>query len=429
MKWMPPVREAAILLPLLALLPVDDAWAESEFEIGYRHTYTDNIDLVEEDETSDVIRAPYVGFGWDKESSALTATLDGRFEYQDYREDTTADDTVGELSAVVDWRLIPERLSMRFEDRYEQVRFDSLDPLSPDNTEDANTFIVGPDLYFDPSPVDRLTFGARYGETTFERSTDSERFAYGSTWSHRLNSINEMLVHIERQEVTYTEVDENAVDYMIDEIALGWIHRLARGDLQLTVGGRRFDPDSGKTLERGFALLNWKYTPTRRTEFDFRAESGLTDAGGRLLDRNQPTVQLPSPDAFVSNDIVTLSQIQGRLLRRGALVDVTLGLRATEEDFNISNLDSESYGATFGIEYPLTPADRLEWTVGVAVTEYVLIDRTDDDLVSTLRLRHQFGRQLFGEVGIAYLERESTTAFSSYEENRAFLAAGYRWGN
>ncbi|WP_067561409.1 outer membrane beta-barrel protein [Halofilum ochraceum] len=417
------------LLAILAVFPAL-GFAQTNVEIGFRLESTDNIGLTEENEQSDLARTPYMNFDWSTASRALTAGIEGNLEYRDYRDDATTDGTAGDLSAVADLHLIEDRLDFRFENRFQQVRTEELDPQTPDNIEDVNTFTMGPDLRFDPSPVDQLTFGARYGNTYFERGNDSERWALGAMWSHRLSTLNEVAVNIQRQDVEFTEFSGDPLDYTLDEIGIGGTHRLARGSVSLTGGQRRIEQENGNWIERGFARFDWAYKPTRRTEFDLTAETGLTDTGVRLLGRNAQTVELPAADAFDNDDIVILSEVQARLIRRGAKLDVTLGGLVAEEDFKTGNLqlDRERFGGSLGIEYPLTPVDRVEWLIRGERTDYLLLNRRDDDWTTSIRLRHLLGRNMFVEGGYLYWERDSSAAGSSFEENRVFLAAGYRWG-
>lgn len=402
--------------------------AETEVEIGFRLEHSDNVNLSEANEQSDTARVPYIDLGWSSDSPRLSARIDGNLQYVDYRDDTNSDDTAGEVSAVADIHLIENHLDYHIENRYQQIRTDELDPATPDNTEDVNTFVMGPELGFDPSPVDRISLGVRYGETTFERGNDTERWGYGAIWSHRLSVLNEFTVSAQRQDVEFTEFSGNPLDYTLDEVGVGGTHRLARGEVSLTVGQRWIEQANGNELDRGFARFDWNYTPTRRTEFDLRAETGLTDSGVRLLSRDADTIELPAGDAFNSEDILTLSEVQARLVRRGANLDVTLAGVVSEEDFATSDLDREIYGASLGVEYPLTPVDRLSWTVRGERTEYVLINRSDDDILTTISLRHLVGRNIFTEGGYRYWQRDSSDDGSSFEENRIFLAVGYRWG-
>lgn len=417
-------------LPLLGvlLLCTDSIMAETEVEVGFRLESSDNVDLSETDERSDTARVPYIELGWISDSRALTARVDGNLEYVDYRDETTPDDTVGEVSAIADIHLIENHLDYRIENRFQQVRTDELDPATPENTENANTFIMGPELGLDLSPVDRFSLGVRYGETTFERGNDTERWAYGAIWSHRLSTLNEFAVNAQRQDVEFTEFSGDPLDYTLDEVGLSGTHRLARGEVSLTVGQRWIEQDNGNELDRGFARFDWNYTPTRRTEFDLSAETGLTESGVRLLSRNADTIELPDGDAFNSEDILTLSEVQARLIRRGANLDVTLAGLVSEEDFATSDRDRETYAATLALDYPLTPVDRLSWSVRGERTEYVLINRSDDDISTAISLRHFFGRNTFAEGGYRYWQRESSEDGRSFEENRVFLAVGYRWG-
>ena len=419
------LRGVLLVAPLLVAVSVS---AQTNVEIGFRLENSDNIDLTETNEQTNTLSVPYIDLAWQTDSRALTARIDGNLEYQSYSDDRNEDDIVGEISAIADVHLIEDRLDFNIENRFQQVRFEELDPETPENTEDTNTFVMGPELWFNPSPVDRLSFGVRYGNTYFERGNDSERWAYGTVWSHRLSTLNEMALNVQRQEVEFTEFSGDPLDYTIDEIGLGFTHRLARGEVSLTGGGRRIEQKNGNELQRGFARFDWSYTPTRRTEFDMRAETGLTDSGVRLLGRNEPTVELPTSDAFNSDDILILSEVQAQVVRRGAKLDVTLGGRATDEDFATSNRDRESYGVNLGLEYPLTPVDRLDWSIRGARTDYLQINRRDDDVLTAIRLRHLMGRNLFVEGGYRFWTRDSSNDGSSFDENRVFAAVGYRWG-
>lgn len=422
-------RFAASWLLSVLLLCSGAVVAETDVEIGFRLENSDNVDLLEENERSDTARIPYIDLEWTSDSRSLSASIDANLEYVDYRDDTTPDDTVGELSAIADIHLIENHLDYHIENRFQQVRTDELDPQTPENTDDVNTFIMGPELGFDPSPVDRVSFGARYGETKFERGNDTERQAYGAIWSHRLSTLNEIAVNAQRQDVEFTEFSGNPLDYTLDEVGIGGTHRLARGEVTLTVGQRWIEQDNGQELDRGFARFDWSYVPTRRTEFDLRAETGLTDSGVRLLSRNAETIQLQAGDAFNSDDILTLSEVGARLARRGANLDVTLTGLVSEEDFATSDLDRDTYAANIRFEYALTPRNRLDWSIRGARTEYVLINRSDDDISTVLSLRHLLGRNLFAEGGYRFWQRDSSEDGSSFEENRVFLAVGYRWGD
>ncbi len=175
--------------------------AEKEVEIGFRLEHSDNVDLSEGNEESDTAGVPYIEFEWTNASRGLTAQIDGNLEYVDYRDETNPDDTLGEVSAVADFHLIENHLDYHIENRFQQIRTDELDPATPENTENVNTFIMGPDLGFDPSPVDRVSLGIRYGETTYERDNDTERWAYGAIWTHQMSPLNEVAVNAQRQEV------------------------------------------------------------------------------------------------------------------------------------------------------------------------------------------------------------------------------------
>lgn len=422
-----PLAGALRMFMVLVSVPVVGV-AETNVEIGFRLESSDNVDLVEDDEESDLARSPYIDFDWTTASRALTAGIEGNLEYRDYRDDASADGTLGYLSAVADLHLIEDRLDFHVENRFQQVRSEELDPQTPDNIENVNTFTMGPDLRFAPSPVDQITFGARYGDTYFERGNDSERRALGAIWSHRLSPLNEIALNAQRQEVEFVEFSGDPLDYTLDEIGIGGTHRLARGEVSLTGGQRRIEQDGGQVLERGFARFDLTYTQTRHTEFGLSAQTGLTDSGVRLLGRNTPTVELPGVDAFNSDDILTLSEVQARLVRTGPKLDVTLGAVASEEDFLTSNLDRERYGGSLTVEYPLTPVDHLEWSLRGERTDYQLINRRDDDVTTGIRLRHLLGRSMFVEGGYLYWQRDSSAQGSSFEENRVFVSVGYRWG-
>jgi hypothetical protein len=416
----------------LAVALVPTSRAELDAVTGVRASASDNVNLEANDPDSDVLLAPFVELEWLRESPDLDASADADLSYVTYLDDTNEDRVVGSASVVGDWHIVPERLNLHVENRFGQSRRDELATPSPDNTEDVNIFSIGPDVMFDLSSVDEVTFSARYGQSYYEDEADTERVGGGVRLSHEFSSITRGAISLRRQEVEYTEpaqqADVDIEDYTIDEAGVGLERLLPRGRTDLTVGQRRLEEADGETLEEPFARLSLAYEAGPRTRLRLDAEHGLSGGAGRVLGDTGASIELPDGTGGLANEIAVESDLRASLERGRERTSYRIGVRARELDFeDPGEVDQERVGATLTATYPVSALIEARGRLAFTRTDYVARDRTDDIAVVRARLRYLLTRRYYTEAGYQYRRQSSTNAGRDYDENRVFVSIAYRW--
>ena len=144
-------RPARALLPLaLALALAQPAAATTvftyELDAGLRHE--DNVTLSEDDPEADTMLFGSVRFVALHDTPRLELRARGNVRYVNYLGDTYPDELRGELSAQLDWTILPNRLHWVVEDYASRQEVDVLGRPDPSNQQQVNVFLTGPTFLF-----------------------------------------------------------------------------------------------------------------------------------------------------------------------------------------------------------------------------------------------------------------------------------------
>ena len=158
---------------------------------------------------SDTIGTVGVEGGLYRDSGRLRADLDGGLRFEDYLKGTYKSHVLGRMVGLVSYAILPEHLVWVAEDSYGQAVANSFLPTTPQNRINVNTFSTGPDGNVTLGQGNRLTFGARYGQSNFQRNpvaqVDDRRYSGKAGFLHALSPNSLVSLNVATTKVDYLD--------------------------------------------------------------------------------------------------------------------------------------------------------------------------------------------------------------------------------
>lgn len=403
---------------------------QADFGAGYSLVMSDNITRTPDGE-SEWINIGRGIFSLRELSDELDARLFSQLELRHYVQDTFDEDLLLALDGAATWTIAPRRLSLTVEDVYTQVAIDPRGVMTPTNRQEANAFSVGPNVFADLSPVDRLEAGARFGYLYYETSPDSSRYSGFVRLLHDLSPITSVSLNYEPSQVDYRSNALSSSDYTRHDAFVGL--RTTLFDFGVSVDGgqtlieREGREDADGTLAR--AALTRRMNST--TSMDLAASRVFSDAGTDLLNIN-PAVDGPFPAP------VTPAEFAESGIYRGDNFDWTFRHQRLYEDdrayvfWRELEYDTAPFlsrrirGGAIDVGYDYTATLSGSLFADYAKTDYLNAPRTDEDRGIGARAVYRIRRAVFLTAEGRWSERDSTLGSQNYDELRAIVTIMYR---
>ncbi|KAF1710001.1 hypothetical protein CSC70_10020 [Pseudoxanthomonas kalamensis DSM 18571] len=430
----------AIFGALVATFPAVSSAARLDYELSMRYMHSDNIALVQ-DNVSENILSPQVRFRFTEESSAVTADFSGAVQYLDYLDDTFDDDARGEFSGDLEWKIVPERITLYARDTLSEQSVDSLAAFTPGNQQQINVFEGGP------------TFLARFNETTQGQldlryinswaeeteSLNSDRYNIAARMTHLLSETSSLALNAEAGNTEYDNISE-LYNYKRYDLYATYQSELAKLELSVDAGYSRLEPEDSESfssaLFRGY--LRWKATARSSLggNFDYQFGDSSQDlirrvgAPGTLpgpVDPNSPIIGEPDnpnlqiiPDTFRQERVSLTYEYTGERLRLLAEPYYEQLRYLRDDTFDV---DSQGFGIS-GL-YNLRPRLDLTFVAQHNDREFVTSDRSDSDLITGAGLAYRFTRHWGAQFDYRYRKRNSSVGGQDYVENLVVLSISY----
>jgi hypothetical protein len=143
-------RAVAGRLAVAALLaaPFAANAADVAYEANVAVGHSDNVGRTATNEIDETIASAGLEFSVGQFGPRLQADLTGNFAYYDYLDDTFDSELMGSFSGNALLNFVPERFTWMIADNFGQVLSDPFQPATPDNRENINHLMTGPDLMF-----------------------------------------------------------------------------------------------------------------------------------------------------------------------------------------------------------------------------------------------------------------------------------------
>lgn len=403
---------------------VDIGW-----QLGAGLEYTDNAELVETDAQSDVVRSALAGLSVTESAPALELEWLSTVEHDDYQDNVVSDNTRLQSFLSADWRIRPRTLTWVVRDRFEQVREQSLETFTPDNRQDANGFVTGPDMEFGLGGSNFLRLGARYGDYYFESTDeDNQRYAGAVGVGRRVSPVTELSLNARSEHVDYDVETTTQEDYDRNDYYLRVVRTLPDGTLTADLGYTTVERETLDDVRGPLAAIELIQRLSTFSEWGVALNAGPTDLGATLITASDEPLTASPSGVLVTGDVgyerraqTFVSSITGR-----RTFDVRLF--AAEEDYDDSDVDRTRWGGSAGVGVQITPGQRVAVDASGERLRYPELDRVDNDYEGRVSFTQEVGSAVEITLAAGRTERDSTVAGASFEENTVMLSLLYVQG-
>jgi hypothetical protein len=420
---------ALTVASLLAATSV--ASAEINYEVGLAYGHSDNIRRVSVGEESEDIAAGTFKLSIDQRGPRLNADLIADLAYNKYLNDTYSSEVVGNFAGSAVFAIVPERLQWVIADNFGQVLSDPFMPATPDNRENINYLVTGPDFTLALGAQSRLRLGAKYIATEYERQRlDSEGYRGELALIRVLSSRSSVSLNARVAQVEYERAELDA-DFDTTEAFVRYDVSGARTNLQLDLGYTQIDREAAEEKEDGLLL---RAEVSRRLS----AASVAVLAAGREF--SSAGTAFAAHQTGVSADLATAPGRQSAQPFTNDYVNLRWIFDRNRTGFSLygrwadQTYDGEpmldqmllTYGAQFRRDF--SPLVSLVVDATATRGDFAQPNGDYDELNGGLSVQWRLSQHLTLAVTYDYLDRDSDLASGSYTENRGWISLTYGSG-
>lgn len=383
-------------------------------------------------EISDVAIRPYVGFEYEEEAAQFSADIDFQLDHEQYKDDTFDAQNFFRADAYMDWNLVPGRLSWVVEDYAYSQRIDIFDPNRPDNLQNFNVLLTGPDVLFSSGVYEALV-KARLGSVYYsEFDADNLRFTASAIGRRLLNDYSEANADLQLTSVFFNK--DFFDDYLLGKAAVGYKRELPYGDLLLKGGVNWVQHDSGVDASDPYGALKFKYvsqsgyhtlTTTLSSQYSDPALDAYNPLYTRLydvgIDRVVNPNELVGTGAYKRDRAEVIYAINGSRLG----MSVT-GFANKRSYFILDDTDTRDKGVAYGISYRLNPLTYVWAGYYTASIDYLKTDLHLDARSPNVGLSYNLSDTLTLTVGVVSEENDSNDPEKEYKDDIYYVKLEYK---
>lgn len=399
---------------------------ELDISTGLGLEYSDNINrsATNEEEWTPNLS---LGLNFSHDSPRIIALADAQANYLKYLNETFADELLFELGAELTWKVVPGRLSWFLQDRFLQIREDTLEPETPDNRQNTNVISTGPDLTLKLRPGDFLEFSARAGHSYFDTTSDDhQRYSGDLRWRHLLTPVMDFSTGIRVETVDFTDEEEN-VDFIRTEAFLQFALESSLSTLNAEMGVIALNLEGADDEEPSLlATLEWRRRLARKSAVGVLFSTGLTDLGEILLADPEDPLAVDISEATIEQDILREQRLAAFYETRRGFWNLNWDGFWRDEDFKIvDEEDRMTWGTGLNLGYQFSATLATSAFGDYQRSDYSNIDRVDEDLEVGIQATQRLGRSLFIEVSLAFASRDSNIPDENFDETVAQISLTY----
>lgn len=423
---------ATLCAGLLLALPGHARAVRIDYRFDLSVLHSDNIARSTTDPIAETVFAPQLSFDVRRNGSGLRLESRGQLQRLHYLGDRFPAEWRGGFAGQLDWTLVPQRLSFVLEDYLSREPVNLLDSLSPDNQQQVNVLVAGPDLFARLGPATRAEIELRYGHSHADesRTFNGHRSSVAARVLRDISAWQRGSLHLEATRAGF----DLSTKYTLRNAYVGYGLERPAFRLELAAGSSRLDPwmagvPASTPLLRGD--LEWKVTP--RSVLSARWRSGFSDATEYLVVQGRDIDAPAAPDLRRMDFPVHIGA--GAFRERRADIGYRfdgerLGLELRPHYEQVQYLedivpDHRSRGGSFSLEYRLRPRTTLSLVAARQHRRFIDIAREDTDLAAGIGFVERVTRHWSWRVDVQHRRRDSSVEGQAYDENAAILAVGY----
>lgn len=372
-----------------------------------------------------------LGFVLQQRSSTITASIDGRVEYRDYRDDIFNDSVDGTLSGRVDWAAIPQRLHFTIEDNLSLQSIDALVPNSPGNQQQVNVVSLGPTLLFKWARTLDGQLELRYIDSRAEVTDefDSQRTLLALRTIKQLNPSTRLSLNLQGQDVDFDH-DLLARDYKRYDAYARYARTSAKFDIGIDAGYSRLDYRSNDRRSDPLLRGDLGWHASERSLFTLTASSQFSDTAADALAGIAPNVAIPGY-LPVGNTTINPSAYRERRVSlgyayTGTRLRVSLAPYAESRRYlDTAQYDYRGRGGRFDLDWRVRQTLSFGAYAAIENQDYSTLDRRDNNRHAGLHLQQDWSRHWRTRLEYVRYQRSSSFANQDAKQNLLYLSMIY----
>ena len=410
------------------IFSVSSAYAlKFEPGIGVGLEYTDNAALTEENQLDDLIAVGYIGAILEDDEGPLVADITASLNHHRYTKDTFEDQRYFNLGATAGWDMIRNRFKWFLSNYFLQRSIDSIEPNTPDNIQDSNSFTFGADIAVPLSARQMFTLRPEYLNFYYEiQTTDNQQYSLSASWNYQLNALTSVGLNGSVRTIDYDEPLVDDVSFSSVFFAISTVR--ARSDFSTNLGSTRVDRDNGQNTDEFAGNLDWLLELTQRSRFRAFISTDLTDSSSGALNATVDPGTGDPNDIQIGTDVIRSKVLTLEYAREDGTLKSSLTGQLRELDYSESPDDRRIRSLNAVFNYPMTGLLTSGFYARYRHTEYIDLVRTDNDYTVGGNLKYRMSRKLTSSFDVKYRNRDSTLEMQSYDEWSAYISLVYGFG-
>lgn len=419
-------------LALALVLGSFQAHADFAYGTGVELEYNSNParEPEELDPRSDLLRRAFVEVGYMQDSRHLTADVHARQVYEDYREDVIADDARTTLDAALDWHVEPNRFTWVVRERFQQLREDALEAATPENRQDTNAFLTGPDIRWPLTRADYFLISARVGDYWFEETDDDNaRAAVTVGLARRMSPVTEIGAAVRVEEADYEVVDSTQTDFTRRSAFTTARRQIRGGELAIELGYEDVDREGLEDLSGPLLRLSAVRDMRGTDQLGIEIRSGSVALGDSLSRPDQSPLELDvGTESAVTGDVGSEDAIETYYIGESGRYNISFDGAVVSEEYPEASIDRDVARMTAIVEYATSARQRLFLRLTGIREEFTEIERTDRLSVGAAGLTRELSPRLSLRTSVTTRIHDSDDPALDYEEDTLMLSIRYGRG-
>ena len=391
---------------------------------GLAMKYTNNSTKLADNPESDLLIISSVGASVDAASGSLQLEADTSLQYINYTHDTFTNQKYFNLSAMAAWEMLRDRLEWEIQDFFTQQPIDALSPDTPNNIQDSNVFVFGPNIYYRPSDRHLLTLSPQFRDFYYEiQNIDNQQNALDAIWTYQLAKALDVGFHGGINIVDY--LNPQIIDNTFRHIHLTITTTRPDYRYNANLGTTHVERDGSENVRGLTGNMQWSYDITQDKNLRAYIASELTDTNDGLLN------SALNPDAGgisteqISSEVLRNNVVRFSYLKNSAALSTNLWLETRKQIYEFVLLDRDAQQA--GMEFTVPLSAVVSTGFNTAYTRIDLTDtgRKDNQFSFGWNLNYRFSRRLLATADLQYHEVDSSIAEMSYNEASILFSIVY----
>ena len=395
--------------------------------VGVGLELTDNATLEPTNVQEDLIVIGYLGASLLQEEGPFLADITASLNHHRYTKDSFEDQRYFNLGATADWAMINNRFNWLIRNYYTQRPINTTEPNTPDNIQDTNALTLGANIIFPISARQTFTLLPEYRNFYYEiQLTDNQQYSLLASWSYELSNLTSVGWNASVRTVDYKEplID----DVSFTSIFFSFSSLRARSDVRGNIGSTYVNRSNGQSTAEFAGDLNWLVNLSSRSRVRTFIATDLTDSStGELMATVDPEVGDPN-NIQITTDVIRNQVISLGYHRLDGVLESGLTAEFRQLNYSESPNDRRVFSVNALVNYPLTALLRSELYANYSNSDYIDIDRVDDDSSAGGRLRYQLSRSFHSVVDLRYRNRDSTLESNNFSEWSVYASLTYGFG-